>query len=176
MIMKIPGINRKRTGSGPNVTFEEGLLSMDCRACSRTASLGDEGCVRCITGTIDESGTPTRLIIRKESDTEYPVSVIHVLNELSKIGSLIKAASAERMTNRCKGCRSSIPYNAERMRDSFPGPRFEILRSEAERYNPGKEGCEECLRRTIGFIDRLETMFVTVRKEAAKKAFHLTEV
>jgi hypothetical protein len=62
------------------------------------------------------------------------------------------------------------------MWNAFPEPRFDMIRLEAERANPGKEGCEECMWRTIGLIDRTETMFCDLKKKCAKAAFRLTEV
>jgi len=50
------------------------------------------------------------------------------------------------------------------------------MRLDAERSVMKDSGCEECLWRTIGFIDQVETMFSDVRKKAAKMAFRLTEV
>jgi len=156
--------------------FEDGLLFMDCRSCSGSSSLGDNECVRCVSGSIERNGKPSRLMIRKASDTEYPENVISVLNEISKIGSLTRTASSENVISKCKNCGSSLPKNAKEIWDSFPEPRFDMMRLEAERSNPKKKGCEECMWRTIGFIDRLETIFDDLRNDAAKKAFRLTEV
>jgi len=156
--------------------FEEGLLFMDCRSCPGPSSLGDNGCVRCLSAAIERNGKPSRLMMRKSSDTEYPEGTVAVLNEVSKISSLTRTASSENIVTKCKGCGTSLPKNAKEIWDAFPDPRFDIMRLEAERSAPKRKGCEECMWRTIGFIDRLETMFSDIRNEAAKKAFRLTEV
>ena len=156
--------------------FEEGLLFIDCRSCSADPSFGKKECVLCVSSAIERNGKPSRLMIRKSSDTEYSECVISVLSEISKMNSLTRAASEEKINSKCKGCGSSLPKNAKDVLDSFPETRFDIMKLEAERTNPGKQGCEECMWRTIGFIDRLESMFSDLKKEAAKKAFRLTEV
>jgi hypothetical protein len=168
---------RKRTEQRePHIRFEDGLLFIDCRGCTGPSSLGDAECVKCASGGIMNNGQPSRLMMRKESDVEHSENVISVLTEISKISSLAHTASLERYPNRCGGCSVSISKNAKDIWDSFPEPRFDIMRLEAERSRPDKEGCEECLWKTIGFIDQLETMFSDMRKNAAKKAFRLTEV
>jgi len=174
--MKTAKIEKERSRNGPAARYEDGLLSVDCRACPGTSSLGDAGCVRCVSDCIGKHGTPSRLMIRKESDTEHSEDIITILNEISKIGSLVRAAGDEKVSGGCRNCHASLPKNAKDIWDSFPEPRFDIMRLEAERSSPEREGCEECLWRTIGFIDRLETMFSDVRKNAAKAAFRLTEV
>ena len=183
--MKLPGLNfrfdlrlrpKKEDGKILNVRYEDGLLFMDCRACDMPSSLGDTECVKCISSVIEENGSPSRLIMCKRSDIEYSEEIISVLTEISKIGSLTKAASFEKLPSRCSECRSSLPKSAGTIWDSFPEPRFDIIRLEAERSAPDRDGCEECLWKTIGFIDRLETMFGDLRKNAARKAFRLTEV
>ena len=156
--------------------YEDGLLFIDCGSCASAPSMGDAGCVKCVSGMIGDNGTPSRLIMRRDSDTEYSDDVIMILNDISKIGSLTKTAYSEKLPVRCKECSSSIPKNAEIIWNSFPEPRFDIIRLEAERSVPNKEGCEEFLWRTVGFIDRMETMFSDLKKKAAKKAFRLTEV
>jgi hypothetical protein len=176
MTMKVFKRAKNEVKGGPNAKLEEGLLFIDCRPCTSPFSLGDERCVRCVSNIIEMNGPPSRLMVRKETDTEYSESTIATLAEISKIGSLAKAASSENVQNKCKECRASLPRNAKDIWDSFPEPRFDIMRSEAERSVQSGEGCEECLWRTIGFIDRLETMFSDLRRDAAKKAFRLTEV
>jgi len=176
MTMRFTIKKNDKVHNGPKERFEEGLLFIDCRSCSGDPSFGRRECVLCVSSAIERNGKPSRIMMRKSSDTEYPESVISVLTEISKINSLTAAASAEKLNTKCRNCGSSIPKNAKDISDSFPEPRFDIMRLEAERSNPGKEGCEECLWRTIGFIDRLETMFSDLRKEAAKKAFRLMEV
>ena len=167
---------KKAVKQGPKVRSEEGLLSIDCRMCAGPSSLGDVTCVKCITNTIEENGAPARLMIRKDADTEYSENVIAVLSEISKIGSLTRTAFSEKLASKCKGCPSSIPKNAKEIWDSFPEPRFDIMRLEVERSGPKKDGCEECVWKTIGFIDRVEKMFSDLRTNAAKKAFRLSEV
>ena len=176
MTMRFTIKKNDKVRNGPKERFEEGLLFIDCRSCPGDPSFGSKECVLCVSSAIERNGKPSRLMVRKDADTEYSESVISVLSEISKINSLTRAASSENLSTKCRNCGSSLPKNAKDILGSFPEPRFDIIRSEAERSNPGKEGCEECLWRTIGFIDRLETMFSDLRKEAAKKAFRLTEV
>ncbi|MCL2786697.1 MAG: hypothetical protein FWD81_05725 [Methanomassiliicoccaceae archaeon] len=176
MNMKLLKQKKNDVTREPTARSEDGLLFIDCRSCPSPSSFGDRECVRCVSGMMERNGTPARLIMRRESDVEYPESVITVISEISKIGSLTKATSSEKVPGRCKDCGSSIPKNAKDIWDSFPEPRFDIIRLEAERSNPNKDGCEECLWKTMGFIDRLDTMFSDLRKKAAKKAFRLTEV
>ena len=159
-----------------DVRFEDGLLFINCRTCQGSSSLSDAGCVKCISKKMEEKGDPARLMLRKESDTEYSEDAVEVLKEISKISSMTSAAAMEKVPARCRNCRTALPKNAADIWDSFPEPAFETIRSEAERSSPNKEGCEECLWRTIGFVDRLETMFFDLKKKAAKKAFRLTEV
>ena len=174
--MNIMSLGKKEKEQRVSMTFENGMLFADCRSCSGPSDLGDVGCVKCISEGISGNGTPLRLMMRKQNDVEYSEGVISILSDISKIGSLTSAASSEKTQSRCKGRQCSIPKNASDIWDSFPDPRFDIMRLDAERAVIGEGGCEECLWRTMGFIDRAETMFSDVRKKAAKMAFRLTEV
>jgi len=177
--MKITNIlkfKKKEKESVFNVTFEDGMLFADCRSCGGASDLGDSVCVKCISAAISYNGVPSRLMMRKVNDSEYSEDVISVLTDISKIGSLISSAASERINGKCNGRRCSISKNASDIWDSFPEPHFDIMRLDAERSVIGGAGCEECLRRTISFIDQTETMFSGVRKKAAKTAFRLTEV
>ncbi|MCL2890465.1 MAG: hypothetical protein FWF40_01075 [Methanomassiliicoccaceae archaeon] len=174
--MKIPKFKKKEKEGISNITFEDGMLFADCRSCGGASDLGDAVCVKCISGAISNNGVPSRLMMRKVNDSEYSEDVISVLNDISKIGSLITAAASERTNGKCSGRQCSIPKNASDIWDSFPEPRFDVMRLDAERSIISEAGCEECLWRTIGFIDQAETMFSDVRKKAAKIAFRLTEV
>ncbi|MDR0198289.1 MAG: hypothetical protein LBI08_00915 [Methanomassiliicoccaceae archaeon] len=167
---KVKGTN------GPAITFDDGMLFIDCRPCRGASSLGNAECVKCVSSSISDRGPPSRLLMRKESDIEYSEVVISILGEISKISSLMHTASSEKLQAGCKDCRCSLPKNAKEIWDSFPEPRFDILRLETERSNPNKDGCDECAWRTIGFIDRSETLFADLRKRCAKTAFRLTEV
>jgi len=175
--MKIPLLNWKREkNDGPTVRYEDGMLFIDCRKCAGISSLGDAECVKCVSKNIADIGPPMRLMMRKENDIEYSENVISVINDISRISSLITAASSENIPARCRDCPCSMPKNAKDIWDSFPEPRFDIMRLEAERSVPEKEGCEECMWRTIGLIDQAESMFSDVRRKSAKIAFSLTEV
>jgi hypothetical protein len=176
--MSILDRNRKKDklNGKANIAFEDGTLFVDCRCCSGASSLGNIDCVKCVSNGIANNGPPSRLLMRKENDVEHSDNVISIVTEISKIGSLIATASAERMTGGCKGCPCSLPKNAAEIWDAFPEPRFDIMKLEAERSSPGKSGCEECMWRTIGFIEQIETMFSDLRKRAAKDAFRLSEV
>ncbi|MCL2608160.1 MAG: hypothetical protein FWD92_06385 [Methanomassiliicoccaceae archaeon] len=175
--MKLPILTRKKSKNGnASVRFEDGLLFTDCRDCNGISSLEDAECVRCVSKQISENGSPSRLIMRKDADVEYSEDTVMILNGISKIVSITDAASSEKLTGVCKGCSSSVPKNAENIWNSFPEPRFDMMRLEAERSVPNRNGCEECLHRTMEFIDRAETMFSEIREKAAKTAFHLTEV
>jgi hypothetical protein len=175
MRISLPKLKKKAEHHEPH-RYEDGMLFVDCRKCEGTSSLGDAGCVKCVSSGIIDSGPPARLMMRKECDVEHSENVISVLVEISKISSLTHTASIERPAGKCNDCSVSISSNAKNIWDSFPEPRFDIMRLEAERSKPDKDGCEECMWRTIGFIDQLETMFFDLRKNAAKKAFRLTEV
>jgi len=175
--MNIPLLTRKKNMiDDAHVKFENGSLFMDCRDCRGMSSLGDAACVKCVSKHISDNGSPSRLIMRKDTDVEHSEDAVAVLNGISRIFSIIDAASSGRSMNGCKGCPSSIPKNADDIWRSFPEPRFDIMRLEAERSNPDGDGCEDCLRRTTEFMDRMETMFFEVREKAAKTAFSLTEV
>ena len=165
-----------KTSEGPKITFEDGMLFTDCRQCNGTSSFGNAECVKCVSKSIADHGPPSRLLIRKENDVEYSDVVISMLCEIAKISSLMNTASSEKLPAGCKGCSSSLPKNAKDIWDSFPEPRFDIMRLETERSSPGKEGCEECVWRTVAFIDRAETMLLELKKKCAKTAFRLTEV
>jgi len=158
------------------IRSDDGMLFIDCRPCKGVSSLGDAECVKCVSNAVVDHGIPVRLLMRKENDTEYSENVISVVGEISKICSLMRTISSEKIPARCKGCSCSISKNAKEIWDSFPEPRFETMRSEAERSNPGKDGCEECMWKTLGFIDRAEIMFSDLGKRCAKDAFRLTEV
>jgi len=175
-ILNIMKFRKKEKGSISNITFEDGMLFADCRSCGGASDLGDTMCVKCISAAISDNGVPSRLMMRKVNDSEYSEDVISVLSDISKIGSLISAAASEKVNGKCNGRRCSIPKNASDIWDSFPEPRFDMMRLDAERSVMSDAGCEECLWRTIGFIDRAETMFLDARKKAAKIAFRLTEV
>ncbi|MDR0791006.1 MAG: hypothetical protein LBE47_00525 [Methanomassiliicoccaceae archaeon] len=176
MAIVLPKLRKRTEHRGPAVRSEDGLLFIDCRECTGPSSLGDAVCVKCVSKEMVNSGPPARLMIRKELDVEHSENVVSVLTEISKISSLAHTASLERPPGKCGGCPVSIPKNAKDIWDAFPEPRFDIMRLEAERSKPDKEGCEECLWKTIGFIDQLETMFSENRKNAAKRAFRLAEV
>lgn len=165
-----------KESKGPAAAFDDGMLSVDCRACAGMSSLGNADCVKCVSSNIAERGMPSRLLMRKDNDIEYSEVVIAILNDIARISSLMRTASSEKLPAGCKGCASSIPKNAGEIWDTFPEPRFDMLRLETERSSPGKEGCEECMRRTIGFIDRADAMFSELKKRCAKTAFRLTEV
>ena len=165
-----------KEAKGPAVTSEDGMLSVDCRMCSGISSLGSAECVKCISASISEHGVPSRLLMRKDNDIEYSEAVISILSDIAKISSLMRTASSEKLPAGCKGCSSSVPKNAKEIWDSFPEPRFDIMRLETERSSPGKDGCEECMRRTTAFIDRADAMFSEIKKRCAKAAFRLTEV
>jgi len=173
---KIMQKKKKAVNEKSEISFDDGLLFIDCRPCSGRSSFGDIDCVKCISKKIAEHGTPSRLMMRKENDVEHSENIITVMNDIAKIDSLVSTAASEKLSNRCKGCPCSLAKNAKDIWDSFPEPRFDIFRVETERSNPGKEGCEDCVWRTIGFIDRTETMFTDVKKKAAKIAFRLAEV
>jgi len=174
--MNITIFGKKESERTVDIRSENGMLFADCRQCGGASDLGDAECVKCISGEMAGNGVPSRLMMRKQNDVEYPEDVISVLNDISKIASLTSATSSENVRNRCRGRQCSIPKNASDIWDSFPEPRFDIMRLDAERAVAGDEECEECLWRTISFIDRAETMFSDVRKKAAKMAFRLTEV
>ena len=170
-------IKRKKNDEHePKVAYDDGSLFIDCRECTGTSSLGDAACVRCISSKICGTGPVARLLMRKDNDVEHSDNVTELMNGLSEITSLLHTASLEKMPKRCGTCPCSIPKISKDIWNSFPEPRFDIVRLETERSDPMKEGCEECLRRTMGFIDRVESMTVTVRKKAAKTAFRLAEV
>jgi hypothetical protein len=167
---------KAKEANGRDVTFDDGMLFIDCRECAGASMLGNAECVKCVSENIADRGQPSRLLMRKENDIEYSDVVISMLTEISKISSLMRTASSEKLAAGCKGCQCSLPNNARQIWDSFPEPRFDILRLETERSSPGKEGCEECMWKTIGFIDRAETLFSELKKRCAKTAFRLTEV
>ena len=160
----------------PVIRYDDGSLFIDCGECPGTSSPGDAECVRCISSEIYRNGPVSRLLMRKDNDVEHSEDVISVMNGISQIASLLHTASSEKVSSRCRTCACSIPKNAKDLWDSFPEPRFDIMRLEVERSDPMKEGCEECVWRTIGFIDRIETMTAEIRKRAAKTAFRLAEV
>ena len=165
-----------KTTDEKKITFDEGMLFVDCRLCKGASSLGNAECVKCVSASIAEHGPPARFLMRKENDIEYSDVVISMLSDIAKISSLMRTASSEKLPGGCKGCSSSLPKNADDIWNSFPEPRFDIMRLETERSSPGKDECEECVWRTIAFIDRAETMFSELRKKCAKTAFRLTEV
>ncbi|MCL2142655.1 MAG: hypothetical protein FWH44_00105 [Methanomassiliicoccaceae archaeon] len=169
-------MEKRKETKGPEMRYDEGMLFVDCRPCGGASSLGDADCVKCVSKGIARHGPPGRLLMRKESDVEYSDAVISVLSDISKVFSLMDTASSEKTAARCKGCPCSLQKNAKDIWDSFPEPRFDIMRLETERSDPGKEGCEECMWRTIGFIDRAEVMITDIRRKCAKTAFRLTEV
>jgi len=174
--MKIPKFKKKEKERISNITFEDGMLFADCRSCGGASDLGDVVCVKCISGAISDNGVPSRLMMRKVNDSEYSEDVISVLTDISKIGSLITSAASEKVSGKCNGRQCSIPKIAADIWDTFPEPRFDVMRLDAERSVTSDAGCGECLLRTMGFIDQAETMFSDVRKKAAKIAFRLTEV
>ncbi|MDR2865939.1 MAG: hypothetical protein LBV13_00815 [Methanomassiliicoccaceae archaeon] len=176
MIMSLLKQRRIAAQREPYALYEDGMLFIDCRMCTGPSSLADGGCVKCVSGKISDNGIPVRLLMRKDRDVEHSNDTVAVLGEIAKIGSLTGTASSEKLSGRCAGCQSSLAKNAKDIWDSFPEPRFDIMRLEAERSKPEREECEECLWKTIGFIDQLESMFITLKKSAAKKAFRLTEV
>lgn len=169
-------MKREKPSAGPAAAFGNGTLFIDCRGCAEPSSLGNAGCVKCVSRKISDVGTPSRLVMRKDNDTEYSESVISVMSGIAEIGSLMDAASSERMRSGCRGCGASLPENAKNIWNSFPEPGFDVIRTEAERSVGKGEGCEECVQRTLGFIDRTEAAFAGLRKKAAKAAFRLTEV
>jgi hypothetical protein len=175
-IRNILKFGKKEKEYASNATFEDGMLFTDCRSCGGASDLGDAVCVKCISAAISDNGVPLRLMMRKVNDSEYSEDVISVITDISKIGSLMTAAASEKINGKCNGRRCSIPKNASDIWDTFPEPQFDVMRLDAERSVAGGSGCEECLRRTMGFIDQAEKMFSDVRKKAAKTAFRLTEV
>gem|GEM_PF-1222228 len=169
---------RKRTTeerNRPETAYDRSTLLIDCSKCGGPSLLNDAECVKCLSECISDNIIPSRLIIRRESDTEYSENVISVLNEISKISSMVRTASQEKVPSKCKGCQTSIPKNAKDLWEAFPEPRFDMMKLEAERSSPNREGCEECLWRTIGFLDQSEMMFSELRKNAARMAFRLSE-
>jgi len=174
--MKIMNFRKKEKECAVNIRFGDGMLFADCRGCSGASDLGDTGCVKCISLGISNNGIPSRLVMRKVNDVEYSEDVISVLIDISRMGALISAASSERTSGKCKGRQCSVSKNASDIWDSFPEPRFDIMRLDAERASAGEAGCEECLWRTMGFLDQSEIMFSDITKKAAKMAFRLTEV
>ena len=170
-------IKRKKNDEhGPKVAYDEGSLFIDCGECAGTSSLGDAECVRCVSSKICGTGPVSRLLMRKDNDIEHSDNVKELMNALSEIASLLHTASSEKPPKRCAACPCSIPKIAKEIWNSFPEPRFDIIGLEVERSDPKKEGCEECLGRTMSFIGRVGSMSVAVRKKAAKTAFRLAEV
>ena len=138
-------------------------LTIDCRGCGLTPLPGSEECIRCMVGSMCEAGGARRIVLRTGMDVEVSGAAAEAVREIASLRRW--STSGQRTAARCRSCPMSRDRVMTAVWNGFPRNAVFEGRKALDGQHPGRDGCEECVKRTTRALDQVEAWIWRVVSE-----------